>query len=249
MTTGILKIILLRYAAIFQIIGFLSVVLLGRSQNNSTGKVYQLSGVVISRQTGVPVPYVRIIVNHSRRGAVANHEGFYSVPVIETDTLYFSSVGYHPSKLIVKDYLTGYEGSKRGDYLYEFQYMVVDTVVLPTVTILPYQNPQELRTSLLNMPTQQSIYEQLAYANLDPAAMSYFMKNLPSDDQDRYMVARQRYMELQRDARLAPSLGMDFSAVYRLINYFHTQSTRKKEKIYNYWPDEASPNRKKEAEE
>lgn len=214
------------------------------SQVRSEEKVYQLSGVIVSRNTGAPVPYVRIVVNNSRRGAVANHEGFYSIPVVEKDTLYFSSVGYHQSKLVVSSYLSGYEGSKTGDYLYEIHYMVEDSIVLPTVTILPYQNPQDLRTALLNVPTQQSLYEQLAYANLDPAAMSYFMKNLPANDQDRYMVARQRYMEMQRDAKLAPSIGMDFSAVYRLINYFHNQSTRKKEKIYNYWPEEASPNRK-----
>ena len=50
-------------------------------------KVYQLSGMILNASTGEPIPYVSIRINHSRRGTIANAEGFYSVPVIRGDTL------------------------------------------------------------------------------------------------------------------------------------------------------------------
>lgn len=43
-------------------------------------RIYQLSGMILSATTGEPIPYVTIRINHSRRGTLANAEGFYNVP-------------------------------------------------------------------------------------------------------------------------------------------------------------------------
>ena len=65
--------------------------------------VYQLSGLIISENGQEPIPFVTVQINHSRRGAIGNAEGFYSIPVSLYDTVYFSHVGYHKSALVVAD--------------------------------------------------------------------------------------------------------------------------------------------------
>ena len=61
--------------------------------------IYQISGMVISKTSSEVVPFVRVQVNHTRRGAISNSEGFYSIPVGSADTLYFSHIGYHESQV------------------------------------------------------------------------------------------------------------------------------------------------------
>jgi len=69
-------------------------------------KVYQLSGMVLNATTGEPIPFSTIRVNHSRRGTIANAEGFYSLPVVRGDTLYFSALGYKKARFLISPYLS-----------------------------------------------------------------------------------------------------------------------------------------------
>ncbi|MEM7656950.1 MAG: carboxypeptidase-like regulatory domain-containing protein, partial [Bacteroidota bacterium] len=99
--------------------------------------VYQFSGLVISSSSNEPIPFARIQVNHTRRGAVSNSEGFYSIPVGLGDTLYFNHLGYHPSQMVVLDYLEQYQGDQ-SQYIYAINYMLEDSFAIDTVTIFPY---------------------------------------------------------------------------------------------------------------
>ena len=108
------------------------------AQDMGPFKIYQLSGMIFDSESGNGdeeargVPFVRVQVNHSRRGILSNEEGFYSIPVTENDTLYFTHLGYHPSKLVIKDYLENYRGDK-SQYIYSINYITPDTLTLPNV--------------------------------------------------------------------------------------------------------------------
>ncbi|MCB0852089.1 MAG: hypothetical protein KDD63_07715, partial [Bacteroidetes bacterium] len=143
--------------------------------------------MVISKTNGEPSPYVRVQVNHTRHGAVSNSEGFYSIPVGLGDTLYFTHIGFHESKLIIRDYMETYKGDK-SQYIYVVNYLLEDDYYLDPVNIFPYDTPEELRTAVVNMEVITNSPEQIARQNLDPETLHTIMETLPVDGGERLMV-------------------------------------------------------------
>jgi hypothetical protein len=206
------------------------------AQSDSKSYVYQFSGLVVSRTSGEPVPYVRINVNHTRRGAMSNSEGFYSIPVGLGDTLYFNHLGYYPSKLIVIDYLADYQGDK-SQYIYAINYMLEDTLTLPEVVIFPYDTPEELKTAVINMDFPENSPQALAQQNMDPSTLHTLMATLPVDGNERLMVARQQYFDFYQTQQLIPVLGLDPLMATRLLQEVVRRSKKKVNKDLNYWED------------
>ena len=205
----------------------------GQDQSN---KIYQFSGLVISRSNDRAIPFARIQVNHTRRGAVSNSEGFYSIPVGLGDTLYFSHLGFHPSKLIVYDYLEEYQGDQ-SQYIYAINYMLEDSFAIDTVFIFPYDTPEELRTAVVNMEIPTNSLEDFARENLDPNTLHSLMATLPVDGSERLAVARNMYYDNYQTRNLMPTLGFDPIAATRLLQYIAQKATRRKNKDLNYWED------------
>lgn len=199
--------------------------------------VYQLSGMVLSATTGEPIPYASIRVGRTRRGTVANADGFYSLPVIRGDTLYFSALGYKRARFIISEYLNAYTGDTSEKFIYAVNYLVEDTIQLPTVRISAIRTPEELRTAILNIPLETQT--QAVRDNVSPELIAYFLQNLPADPQERIKVAQQRYRDLYYERTLRPTYPiLDPLAVYRLVRYLSEKAQLKREKIYDYWRDD-----------
>ncbi|MEM7373063.1 MAG: carboxypeptidase-like regulatory domain-containing protein [Bacteroidota bacterium] len=207
--------------------------LLGQEQTN---KVYQFSGLVISRSNDRAIPFVRIQVNKTRRGAVTNSEGFYSIPVGYLDTLHFSHLGYHGSKLVVSEYLREYQGDM-SQYIYAINYMLEDSFAIDTVFIFPYDTPEELRTAVVNMEIPTNTLEDFARENLDPKTLHTLMATLPVDGSERLAVARNMYFDSYQTKNLLPTIGFDPIAATRLLQYVAQRARRRKNKDLNYWED------------
>ncbi|WNJ21089.1 carboxypeptidase-like regulatory domain-containing protein [Pontibacter sp. G13] len=199
-------------------------------------KVYQFSGLIISKTTSEPIPYVRIQVNHTRRGAVSNSEGFYSIPVGLGDTLYLSHLGFHASKLIVGDYMEEYQGDK-SQYIYAIHYMLEDTFQTDSVVIFPYDTPEELRTAVVNLDLDVDPLTAIAEDNMDPSTLHLLMETLPVDGGERLMVARQTYFDNYTRKNLLPTVGFDPVAAVQLLQYVVDKAKRRRTKDLNYWED------------
>lgn len=196
-------------------------------------KIYQLSGLVISENGQEPIPFVTVQINHTRRGAIGNAEGFYSIPVTRYDTVYFNSVGYHTSMLVVEDYLQDYR-RENATYIYAIHYMIEDTLTLPEVMIFPYDTPEELRTAIINMEAQGSP-EAIARANLSPEVIDAIIQTLPVDGEERLLVGRQMYYEYYQNRQLLQTASLDPIAAMRLLQYVAEKAKRKRDKNLNYW--------------
>jgi hypothetical protein len=198
-------------------------------------RIYQLSGLVISENGQEPLPFVTVRVNHTRRGAVSNGDGFYSIPVSQYDTVYFSHVGYHMTKFVVGDYLRDYR-RENATYIYAIHYLLEDTLTLPEVMIFPYDTPEELKTAILNMEAQGTP-EAIARANLSPDVIDAIIQTLPVDGEERLMVGRQMYYEYYQNRQLLPNASLDPVAAMRLLQYVAEKARRKRDKDLNYWED------------
>lgn len=201
---------------------------------NQDPRVYQFSGLILSRTSEEPIPFAQVQVNHTRQGSLTNPDGFYSVPVALGDTLYFTHLGYYPAKLIVKDYLEDYQGDQT-QYIYAITYLLEDTFAIDSVYIFPYDTPEELRTAVINMDIQESFATKAARENLDPRVLHSLMQTLPVDGGERLMVARQMYYDYYQNKNLLPVAGFDPVAATRLLQYVAEKAKRRKNKDLNYW--------------
>jgi hypothetical protein len=201
--------------------------------------VYQLSGMVISHTSGLPVPYAKVRINHTRRGIVANDQGFYSMPVISGDTLYITSVGYKKITFIIKDYLEDYLGEDRNEqYIYAVHYAKEDSIVLPTVLITPYDTPEKIKTAMLAQDIEESLAERQARENLNPAIMKQLMETTNVDEGERIEIARRLYFNQYGNNSVVQNAPIfNPIAIARYVQYLSDRSRKKKEKIYNYWPE------------
>jgi len=211
--------------------------LIGLGQQRKDIDVWQLSGMVLNMRTEEPVPYVRVQINHGKRGILSNESGFYSIPVVKGDTVYFYSLGYSPSKLIVDDYLAEYQGDTKSYYLYSINYVKEDTFSLPVVDIRPYATAKELELAILNMDTDPNSPEAYARENLNPEIIDAIMAEIPADADERLLIARQVYYNQFQSRYLMPTASLNPIAAMRMLRYLSERTKRKKNKDLNYWEE------------
>ncbi|MEO0897849.1 MAG: carboxypeptidase-like regulatory domain-containing protein [Bacteroidota bacterium] len=197
-------------------------------------EIYQFSGIVVDADSMKPIPYVRVTINHTRNGALTSEEGYYSLPVNVNDTLYFGHIGYRDSKLIIKDYLDNYKGSKT-QYIYVVNYLYRDTFYLDPVVIFPYDTPEEIRTAVLNMDADPNSLASRARENLDAGILHSIMASLPIDGNERLMVARQRYYNYYQNKTLLPTASLDPLAAVQMLRYIVDKAKKRRNKDLNYW--------------
>lgn len=225
-----------------KIIKFLWAILWGYSLSWAQGpiktkEVYQLSGLVVNKRNSEPIPYAHVVIKNTRRGTFANDAGFFSLPVTYGDTILFRSIGFRDAALVFNDYMRSYEGDKKNPYIYVIEYLMEDTITLPSVTIRPFQNAEELKTAILNVPLPSERLDQISQNNLDPTLLKFFMKNLDVDDKERTRAVTQLYQYQYQRQRLVPMAPLDPLTLARLINHLVQESKSKKSKNYDYWPD------------
>jgi len=216
---------------------FLIILVQFKVQAQQAIDVYQLSGMTVSLSHTDPVPFAKVQVKGKRRGTISNAEGFFSLPVTKEDTIVFSSLGYHPSVFIVRDYLKDYNPKEKSSYLYVIQILKEDSIVLPDVHIYPYKNAEELKTALLNMPLPSERYEQLARLNVNPDLLRFYMSDLPVNDEEKLKIAQKAYQDMYASKNLYSNQFDPLKAV-RLVDYLMTKTKNDRKKAtLDYWPD------------
>lgn len=137
-------------------------------------RIIQLSGIVIEEDSisGHPMPGVHVYVPKAGRGTTTNGVGFFSMPVLVNDEVVVSLIGYKRQTFIVP------ENSP------EYQTIIItlmqDTVMLPTVTIVPFPTEEVFKEAVLalNIPTEdQNIDEK----NLNQELLALMLKTTPMD--------------------------------------------------------------------
>ncbi len=207
-----------------------------RVQAQLPKKVFQLSGLIVSQNGQNPVPYAKIAIKDSRRGGYANLEGFYSLPVYLTDTVYFTSIGFKPTMFVVADYLKEYQGNATSNFIYAINYLVEDSITLPMVRIFPYNTQTELKTAILETDLPDDLKTVNARNNLDPGVLDFLIDNMTVDEGERVMVARQMYYQEQLQKNVAPTATLfDPLAIYQLLKYIQTRTKEKRTRDLDYW--------------
>ncbi len=141
-------------------------------------KLVQFSGVVVSGDSLIPIPFTNISVRHTHRGSTSDFYGFFSFVAYQNDTVDFSAVGFKTTSYVIPDTLTTNRYSL-------IQVMTSDTIILTETIIYPWPTPDQFKNAFLTLEIPDDDYER-AMRNLDLIEMRERMHRMPMDASMNY---------------------------------------------------------------
>ena len=155
---------------------FLSFDLQAQATGKDSVKVVQISGRVVTKDENEKItflPYAVVAVQGTYRGTLTDISGFFSIVVRTDETLVFSTLGYKDLYYNVPDTLTS-------DRNTAFIILSKDTILLPTVVIYPWPDPDFFTREFLAMDVTSDL-EDIAAENLSVQALEQLREYLPTD--------------------------------------------------------------------
>lgn len=131
----------------------------------------QFSGVVVTSDSLMPVPFANILVKNTSRGTTSDYYGFFSFVAKKQDTIIFTSIGYKKSYFVVPDTLEENRYSL-------IQTMRRDTVMLEEVIIYPWPTQDQFKEAFLNLDIPDDNLE-IARKNISDEVMAEKFADMP----------------------------------------------------------------------
>lgn len=166
-----------------------SSIALSFGQGDENRQVIQFTGVVFESDSSTVIPGVHIYIPKSGRGTTTNPYGFFSMPVLEGDSIVFSAVGYKRISYVVPAH-------DRESSLKVVVTLQDDITFLEEVEIRPYPTEAMFKEALITMELPHQKEYANIYSWLNSEYMTYGYTTLPASPN-----ANARYlMNLQQQA-------------------------------------------------
>jgi hypothetical protein len=136
-------------------------------------QLIQLSGLVLTSDSLIGIPYTTVIVKGTGRGTISNAQGFFSIVAAQGDVLVFSSIGFKLGYYKISDTLA----EKRYSIV---QLLTMDTVFLPETMVYPWPTKEQFREAFLSLNIPADDLE-VAKRNLDKQRMMELGETLAYD--------------------------------------------------------------------
>jgi len=147
----------------------------------------QFSGLVLTGDSLLPVPFTNILIKNRKRGTSSDFHGFFSFVAHKGDTILFSAVGFKDGKFVIPDTIT----TKRYSMV---QMMTTDTLLLTETVIYPWPSREQFREAFINArPPDDDLV--VAHRNLEFLEMRDRAKKMPMDGGQNY----RHFMQQQTD--------------------------------------------------
>ena|SRR5579872_1032739 len=133
--------------------------------------VVQIYGVVMTADSLVALPYVSVVVKGRNQGTYTNEQGVFSLVVLKGDEIEFSSVGYKPVLITIRDTVKGNQYSL-------VQLMVPDAQYLPATIIKARPTREQFERDFINTRVPDDNIE-IARQNTEAAKRRILARGLP----------------------------------------------------------------------
>lgn len=149
----------------------------------SKKRVIQLSGIILSEDSVSGLPGVHIYVPKAGRGTTSNRTGYFSMPVLEGDSVVISSVGYTRRHYIVP--------KSASAYITIVVEMVQDITFLKEVEIMPFPTEEVFKEAILalNIPMDNGVDPKALNAEL----LALMLRTTPMDGEANYRYYMNQY--------------------------------------------------------
>ncbi|MDA0196015.1 MAG: carboxypeptidase-like regulatory domain-containing protein [Bacteroidetes bacterium] len=145
---------------------------LGQELENN--RIVQLSGIIVGEDSINGVPGVHIYVPKAGRGTTSNIYGYFSMPVLEGDSVVVSAVSYRKQNFKVP------HNHQTESFTIVIE-LESDTTYLPTIHIFPWPTEELFKEAILalELPDQRN-YNAMSQS-LSPETLAQMYWDLPMD--------------------------------------------------------------------
>lgn len=148
--------------------------------------VVQFSGKITDKN-GAKLLYTNVAVKGTSRGTISDIDGFFSLPVRESETVLFSRIGYELFEYKVPENI-------KGNLFSHDIVMTKDTLFLPEALIFPWPDKDFFEIEFLALEVQNYL-EDIANENLAPEKLALLRQILPVDGAE---VSKIELQQIQR---------------------------------------------------
>jgi hypothetical protein len=180
------KSILLPYLILF--IGFFFSTQLAQAQDEK--KVIQLSGIILNADSTDAVAGVNVYVPQKGRGTSSGRFGYFSMPVLEGDSVVFSFIGLKKQTFKVPDKVDN-------DKISLILTMEVDEIALAEIEVMPYPTEDEFKDAVLAMTVVDPM--SISRANMSPEMLLRWAESMPASGNENFRTFQQGMMLQNQD--------------------------------------------------
>jgi len=160
------------------------------AQDKQEKKVIQLSGIVLNADSTDAVPGVNIYVPKKGRGTVSGRFGYFSMPVLEGDTIVFTFIGLKKQTFTVPQKM-------ENDRISLILTMEVDEIALAEIEVLPYPTEDEFKQAVLTMSAADPM--SISRTNMRPEMLLRWAEAMPASGNENFRAFQESQMLQNQD--------------------------------------------------
>ncbi|SIN65033.1 carboxypeptidase-like regulatory domain-containing protein [Algoriphagus halophilus] len=166
----------------FFLLGFIFSVQFASAQDQQEKKVIQLSGIILNADSTDAVAGVNVYVPKKGRGTSSGRFGYFSMPVLEGDSVVFSFIGLKRQTFKVPE-------SVENDRISLILTMEVDEIALAEVEVLPYPTEEEFKQAVIAMNVVDPM--SISRANMSPEMLLRWAESMPASGGENFRYFQQ----------------------------------------------------------
>ena len=147
------------------------------AQDRQEKKVIQLSGIILNADSTDAVPGVNIYVPKKGRGTVSGRFGYFSMPVLEGDTILFTFIGLKKQTFTVPNKVDD-------DRISLILTMEVDEIALAEIEVVPYPTEEEFKQAVLAMTVVDPMV--VSRSNMSPEMLLRWAESMPASGNENF---------------------------------------------------------------
>ncbi len=156
-----------------------------QAQQIDKSHLVQFSGVVVTSDSLVPVPFASVMIKNSNRGTISDYFGFFSFVAKMHDTIEFAAIGYKKAIFVIPDTLTDMRCSM-------IQILKTDTILLREVVIFPWPTKEQFKEAFIQLRVHDDDIVR-AQKNLAEDKLAYLAVGMPMDGSMNYKNAMEQH--------------------------------------------------------
>jgi len=160
------------------------------AQDDQDKKVIQLSGIILNADSTDAVPGVNIYVPKKGRGTVSGRFGYFSMPVLEGDSVVFSFIGLKKQTFKVPD-------AMENDRISLILTMEVDEIALAEIEVMPYPTEEEFKKAVVAMNVVDPM--AISRSNMSPEMLLRWAESMPASGNENFRYFQQGQMLQNQD--------------------------------------------------
>ncbi len=181
--------ILLRSAFLF-LVGFLFTTSYSHAQDEPQRKVIQLSGIVLNADSTDAVAGVNIYVPTKGRGTSSGRFGYFSMPVLEGDSVVFSFIGLKRQTFKIPEKV-------ESDRISLILTMQVDEIALAEIEVMPFPTEDEFKRAVIAMNVVDPM--SISRSNMSPEMFLRWAEAMPASGNENFRYFQEAQMLQNQD--------------------------------------------------